>query len=101
MKFTLDGRQAFVSGGLGGSSKANVVILNVATHKEIKSLDLGGGSAGILMAPDGSTAYIAVSGKDKVVAVDLKKLEIAGELATGKGPDGLAWAPSKAYRLVE
>jgi YVTN family beta-propeller protein len=55
-------------------------------------LDLGGGSAGIFIVGDGSRAYVAVSEKDKVVVVDLKRLEVAGEIATGKQPDGLAWA---------
>jgi len=45
--------------------------------------------------PDGSRAYVAVSAGDHVVVVDLKKLEVAGKFATGKGPDGLAWAQSK------
>jgi YVTN family beta-propeller protein len=94
LKFTLDGRQAFVSGGLGGSSKANVVILDVATHKEVKSFELGGGSAGILMAPDGSRAFVAVSAKNEVVAIDLKTLEFT-IMGTGKNPDGLAWAAAK------
>src|SRR6267154_939480 len=94
LKFTLDGKQAFVSGGLGGSSKANVVILDVATHKEVKSFNLGGGSAGILMAPDGSRAFVAVSAKNEVVAIDLKTLETT-IFGTGKNPDGLAWAAAK------
>ena len=94
LKFTPDGKQAFVSGGLGGSSKANLVILDAATHKELKSFNLGGGSAGILMAPDGSRAFVAVSAKDEVVAIDLKTLEFT-IMATGKNPDGLAWARAK------
>jgi DNA-binding beta-propeller fold protein YncE len=95
LKFTPDGRQVLVSGGASGSSKANLVILDVATHKEVKSFDFGGGSAGILIVPDGSRAYVAVSAKDEVAVVDLKKLEVAGKIAAGKGPDGLAWAQRK------
>src|SRR5712671_1431146 len=94
LKFTLDGKQAFVSGGLGGSSRANLVILDVATHKELKSFNLGGGSAGILMAPDGSQAFVAVSAKNEVVAINLKTLEFT-IFGTGKNPDGLAWAQRK------
>jgi YVTN family beta-propeller protein len=67
------------------------MVMDAATRKEIKTFDLGGGSAGIVIVPDGSRAYVAVSGKDKVVVVDLKTLEISGSVATGKGPDGLAW----------
>jgi YVTN family beta-propeller protein len=95
LKFTIDGQRALVSGGPSGPSKPNLVILDVATHKEIKSFNSGGGSAGILIAPDGSTAYVAVGAKDEVDVVDLKKLEITGHIATGKGPDGLAWAQQR------
>ena len=95
LKFTPDGKQVLVSGSPSGPSKANLVILDFTTHKEVKTFDLGGGSAGILIVPDGSRAYIAVSNKDEVAVVDLKKLETAGHIATGKGPDGLAWAAQK------
>jgi YVTN family beta-propeller protein len=95
LKFTPDGRRVLVSGGIAGTSGKNLVILDVATRNEIKGLDLGGGSAGILIVPDGSRAYIAVSAKDQVVLVDLQKLELVGKVATGKGPDGLAWAQGK------
>jgi len=102
LKFTPDGKRVLVSGlGAGpnaqGSSAgvANLVVIDVATHKEIKKFNLGGGSAGILILPDGSRAYVAVSAKDKVVAIDLEKLEVIAELATGKNPDGLAWAAAR------
>jgi len=92
LKFTPDGKRVLVSGGPSGSSGANLVILDAVTHQGVRSFDFGGGSAGILIVPDGSRAYVAVSGKDKVAVVDLKRLEIDGYIATGKGPDGLAWA---------
>jgi YVTN family beta-propeller protein len=94
LKFTPDGKRVLVSGlGMGGGQAApNVVVIDAVSHKEIKQFALGGGSAGILILPDGSRAYVAVSAKDKVVAIDLKTLQVAGELPTGKNPDGLAWA---------
>src|SRR5262249_13359913 len=99
LKFTPDGKRVLVSGlGAGPQSSgeaANVVVIDVETHKEIKKFNLGGGSAGILIPPDGSRAYVAVSAKDKVVAIDLQKLEIVGELPTGKNPDGLAWSAAR------
>jgi YVTN family beta-propeller protein len=95
LKITPDGAQVLVSGMASGQSKANVVILDLATHKEVKTFDLGGGSAGILIVPDSSRAYVAVSAKDYVAAIDLKKMEVAGKLPTGRGPDGLAWAVQK------
>jgi YVTN family beta-propeller protein len=95
LKFTPDGERVLVSGGPSGSSGTNLVILDAVSHKEVRRFDFGGGSAGILVVPDGSRAYVAVSGKDKVAVVDLKRLEIDGYIATGRGPDGLAWAERK------
>jgi YVTN family beta-propeller protein len=98
LKFTLDGKRVLVS-GLGGPSLAgqgspspNLVVIDTATRKAIKQISLGGGSAGILMRPDASRAYVAVSAKNKVAVVDLNTLEVTGEIQTGRGPDGLAWA---------
>jgi YVTN family beta-propeller protein len=96
LRFTHDGKRALVS-GLGGGPGSNgagpnLVVLDVATHKEIKQFELGGGSAGILITPDGSRAFVAVSAKDKVAVIDLKNLEVTGQIPTGKQPDGLAWA---------
>jgi YVTN family beta-propeller protein len=95
LKFTPDGKGVLVSGGPSGSSHANLVILDAVTRKEVRNFDFGGGSDGILIIPGGARAYVAVSGKDKVAIVDLTKLGIEGYIATGKGPDGLAWAERK------
>ncbi|HTU35402.1 MAG TPA: YncE family protein [Candidatus Acidoferrum sp.] len=96
LKFTLDGKYVLVS-GLGGprlqgqNSAPNLVVIDAANRKEVKRLSLGGGAAGILMQPGGSRAYVAVSGANKVAVIDLNTFQIAGEIATGRGPDGMAW----------
>jgi YVTN family beta-propeller protein len=95
LKFTPDGERVLVSGAPSRSPGVNLVVLDVASRKEIRSFDFGGGSAGILIVPDGARAYVAVSSKDKVAVVDLKRLEIDGYIATGRGPDGLAWTERK------
>jgi DNA-binding beta-propeller fold protein YncE len=51
-------------------------------------LRLGGRSAGILVAPDGGPAYVAVSATGKFAAVDLKTLEVIHEISAGNRPDG-------------
>lgn len=92
LKFTPDGKLVLVS-GLGAAADApSLAVIDAATHKEIKQFALSGGAAGILILRDGARAYVAVSTKDKVVAIDLKKMEVIGELPTGRNPDGLAWA---------
>jgi YVTN family beta-propeller protein len=95
LKFTPDGRRVLVSGSPSGSSSMDLVILDVGTHKDVGGFNFGGASAGILIVPDGSRAYVAVSTRDKVAVVDLRDLGITGFIATGKGPDGLAWAQRK------
>ena len=70
---------------------ANLVILDAASRKEIRKLKLGGGSAGILIVPDGSRAFIAVSTAHRVVVLDLNSFELIGQIPKGKQPDGLAW----------
>ena len=92
LKFTPDGKRVLIS-GLSAGAESNLMVLEVGTRKEAKQFNLGGGAAGIVIVPDGSRAYVAVSGKDKVAVVDLKTLEVTGFVSTGRQPDGLAWVP--------
>jgi len=91
LKFTPDGKMVLVS-DLGTGA---LVVLDAAARKEIKRLALGQGAAGILIVPDGSRAYVAVSRDNYVAVIDLKTLSVSGRVATGKGPDGMAWAVRK------
>jgi len=68
-----------------------LVIVDAASRKEVKRLNLGKSAEGILMQPDGARAFVAVSGDDKVAVVDLKTLEVTTTFAIGKDPDGMAW----------
>jgi YVTN family beta-propeller protein len=99
LKFTPDGKLVLVSGlGMGpgaAPSAANLVVLDAASRKEVKQLSLGGGAAGILVDPDGSRAFVAVSGGNRIAIVDLKSLTITGEIAPLGQPDGMAWAVRK------
>ena len=95
LKFTPDGKLVLISGLGAGAVGISLVVMDASTRKEVKRLNLGGGAAGILIAPDGSRAYVAVSTNDKVAVVDLKTLEVVGQISPGKQPDGLAWAVRK------
>ncbi|MGO8789257.1 MAG: YncE family protein [Terriglobia bacterium] len=88
LKFTLDGKRAFVS-SLGG---ADLAVFDVSTRRDIKRIKLGHGAAGILMQPDGSRVYVACSPDNYVAVIDLTTLEIIGRIDAGHDPDGLAWA---------
>jgi len=95
LKFTPDGRRVLISALGARTGDTSLVVIDAATRKEVKQLSLGGGAAGILIAPDGSRAYVAVSAADKVAVVDLKTLEVTGEISAGKQPDGLEWTVKK------
>lgn len=95
LKFTLDGRQVLVTGlgafGPGQQSGGNnLVVLDAASHRLVKAFQLGGGSAGILMDPSGSRAYVAVNQGGKVAVINLRTLQVSGEIPTNQ-PDGMAW----------
>jgi len=87
LKFTPDGKLVLIS-DLGSG---DLVVLDAAARKEVKRLKLGKSCEGILIVPDGSKAYVAVSGDDKVDIVDLKKLEVVASVEIGKDPDGMGW----------
>jgi YVTN family beta-propeller protein len=93
LKFTPDGKLVLVSelGGAGGG----LVVLDAGTRAVKQRLKLGGAS-GILIPPDGSRAYIALTGANAVAVIDLKELKEIDRLKTGPGPDGMAWLPAKA-----
>ena len=88
LKFTPDGKVVLVS----DIGSGDLVVMDVATRKVTKRLHLGSSAEGILMQPDGTRAFVAVSGDDKVAVVDLKTLAVVTTFTTGKDPDGLAWA---------
>jgi len=88
LKFTPDGKLALVS----QLRSPDLVILDVATHKEVKRLPIGHGSAGVLVQPDGARAYVSCGPDNYVAVIDLKTLEVVGHIDAGGDPDGLAWA---------
>jgi YVTN family beta-propeller protein len=89
LKFTPDGKLVLVSAG------PNLVIIDRATHREVKRLAMGHGSGGILIQPDGARAYVAFSPDGFVAVIDMKTLTMVGKVDAGGNPDGLAWAVQK------
>ena len=69
-----------------------MLVLDATTRTEIKRIDVGGGTEGLLMAPDGKRAFVAVSTANKVAVIELDTLEIVGEIHGLNNPDGMAWA---------
>jgi YVTN family beta-propeller protein len=88
LKFTLDGKLAFVSTLAG----PDLVVFDAAARREAKRIPVGHGAAGILMQPDGSRAFVACTPDNYVVAIDLRSLQVTAHIDAGQQPDGLAWA---------
>jgi YVTN family beta-propeller protein len=89
VKFTPDGKFALIS-DLGSG---DLVIIDVAARKEAKRLHLGKSTEGILIVPDGSRAFVAVSGDNKVAVIDLKTFAVVATFEPGTDPDGMSWRP--------
>jgi DNA-binding beta-propeller fold protein YncE len=87
LKFTRDGGLVLVS----DLDMGDVVFLDARKRQIIKRLRVGRMVEGILIAPDGR-AYVAVTGENRVVAIDLQKMDVVKSIATGEGPDGMAWS---------
>jgi YVTN family beta-propeller protein len=91
LKFTPDGKFVLLSDLRSG----DLVVLDATSHKEMKRISLGRGCAGILIVPDGSRAYVAVSPDNNIAIVDLKTFTVTARIPTGNGPDGMAWVATK------
>jgi len=91
LKITLDGKYAFVSDMEG----KELLVVDAATRKEYKRIALPDTSEGLMMAPGGRIAYTTLNTRDAVAAIDLATMKLTGEVKTGRGPDGLAWAARK------
>ena len=91
LEFAPDGKLVLVSDLRSG----DLVVVDAAARKEVRRVNLGRGVAGVLIVPDGSRAYVAVSPDNKVAVFDLKTLSVVGSIPTGNGPDGMAWVAGK------
>lgn len=108
VQITPDGRTALVSCAQAGALR----FYDTQSLTETGSLDfsaqvqadLGGGRlladfgaspvpVGIVIAPDGARAYVALTNADRIAEVDLKTRTVARWLTAGREPDGMAWYP--------
>ncbi len=87
LKFTHDGRWVLISDVDSG----DVVVVDAQSHAIARRVSLGSSPEGILMAPDGTTAYVAVAGENKIAVIDLKTWTVIRSIQTGRGPDGMAF----------
>jgi len=87
LKFTRDGRYALISDIDAGA----VVVVDAKARTVARRVQVGTSPEGILVPPQSTRAYIAVTGDNRVVALDLTTFAIVQTITTGRGPDGMAW----------
>jgi len=88
VKFTPNGRRVLVS----SLRRGGLVVFDAQSRAVEKRVPLCHGTAGIVVQPDGSRAFVACPPEDEVAVVDLAVLEVTGHVSAGHDPDGLAWA---------
>ena len=103
--FTHDGRYALVT----NASAANLAVFDARTKLRVASVDLSEPDAeyrdtmlgraalpiGVIVDPARPRAYAAISGGDRIAAIDTQTWKIVDRWATGREPDALGIAAGK------
>ena len=66
-----------------------VLVLDRDTGQEVQRIDVGGPQANASFLPDGATAYVTVTSRNEVVAIDMVELAVVGRIPAGEEPMGL------------
>ena len=66
-----------------------VLVLDRETGRAVQRIDVGGPQANASFMPDGATAYVTVTGRNEVVAIDMVELAVVARIAAGEEPMGL------------
>jgi YVTN family beta-propeller protein len=94
--FTLDGKTAFLTSGLG-----TVSTIDVKTRtKSPTDIPVGAGPGGMAVTPDGKTAFVANYGREgsgnSVSTIDVKtRTKHPTDITVGGGPFGVAVTPCR------
>jgi len=66
-----------------------VLALDRETGREAQRIDVGGPQANASFAPDGGKAFVTVTNRAEVVAIDMTELAVVGRVSVGEEPMGL------------
>ncbi|WP_344069482.1 YncE family protein [Nostocoides vanveenii] len=76
-------------------------VIDATTTKETARIDLGGKyPRGIVVSPDSRTAYVALMGSQRIVAVDLATKAVSTFAEPGNGPRHLVMSPDGKFIYV-
>ena len=88
---TPDGR--YLIAALPGSNQVGVVDLQTLTC--VRTIPVPAEPQEVLVRPDGAVAYVSCTTSKQIAVIDVKTWQVSALIATGKGTDGLAWAPAR------
>lgn len=89
LAFTPDGKYVLATVPDGGV----VEVFEAATGDRVKQIETPGGAPlTVAVDPDGTRAFVAVGGANRVYIVDLRTLDVAASMPAGGTPDGIAVA---------
>jgi YVTN family beta-propeller protein len=66
-----------------------VLAVERETGRAAERIEVGGPQANASFMPDGKTAYVTVTGRNEVVAIDMIELAVIGRIAAGEEPMGI------------
>lgn len=75
-------------------------VVDLLTHKVVKTIDVGGQPHGITATAKGDRVYISCSGPNDVIAIDTATEEILWRTPVGTNPHMLAATPDGRYVFV-
>jgi len=76
--------------------KANAVgVVDLQTLAFGRTIPVPPAPQEVLVRPDGEVAYVSCDATQQVAVIDLKTWSVRALIHTGRGTDGLAWAPGK------
>ncbi len=87
LAFTPDGRRVLASDARGDA----VVVIDAARREVTGRIPVAGMPIGLVPASDGRRAFVSRTQAGGIAVLDLERLAMVGEVATGLGPDGIAW----------
>ena len=83
--WTRDRRYSIVTNGKDTFAQ----VFDARTFKEVKRLSIGPGGTNIGFSKDGRTAFVAVTGANRVAVIDVAKLALESQIRAGTEPQGL------------
>ena len=78
---------------LTGPDEDKVFILNLATWERVAALEISGEPHGLVLSPDGKSAYLVRRKLNQLARIDTASRKIVKTASMGKRPDMLAISP--------